>query len=75
MAETEGGEVNRQTLEASYDGRGEDVDSMDVQSLGPALVAFGKLIREANFQINGKKTTVKVLVQSDFEHKCFNINF
>lgn len=48
---------------------------MDVEALGPALLAFGKLIREANNQINGDRAKVKVLVTSDFEHKCFNINF
>jgi hypothetical protein len=38
-------------------------------------LAFGRLVREANAELNGKRATVKVLVQSDFEHKCFNINF
>jgi hypothetical protein len=33
------------------------------------------LVREANAELNGKRASVKVLVQSDFEHKCFNINF
>lgn len=69
MAETEGGDVNRQAFQVAYD----SADSANAP--GPALVAFGRLIREANAQINGKKSTVKVLVQSDFEHKCFNITF
>jgi len=38
-------------------------------------LAFGRLIREANSEFNGKKSTAKVVVVSDFEHKCFNINF
>lgn len=46
-----------------------------MQTLAPALLAFGKLLREANNEFNGKKSTAKVLVVSDFEHKCFNINF
>ncbi len=46
-----------------------------MQALAPALLAFGKLIREANAEFNGKKSTAKVLVVSDFQHKCFNINF
>lgn len=49
--------------------------SIDVETLAPALLAFGKLIREANAEINGKRATARVLVVSDFEHKCFNINF
>ena len=48
---------------------------MDVEALAPALLAFGKLIREANAQLNGDHARVKVLVTSDFEHKCFHINF
>jgi hypothetical protein len=73
--------VNRQTFQVAYDSAVPNVPvtaathEMDVQSLGPALMSFGRLIREANTVINGKKSTVKVLVQSDFEHKCFNITF
>lgn len=52
-----------------------DDHSIDVDVLAPALLAFGKLIREANRETNGKASTAKVLVVSDFEHKCFNINF
>jgi hypothetical protein len=79
LPETEGGTVNRQTFQVSYESApespGANAHSMNVESLGPALVAFGRLIREANAQINGKKSTVNVLVKSDFEHKCFNITF
>jgi hypothetical protein len=49
--------------------------SIDVQTLAPALLAFGRLIRETNTEFNGKRSAAKVLVVSDFEHKCFNINF
>ena len=38
-------------------------------------MAFGRLLREANAEFNGKKASAKILVVSDFEHKCFNINF
>ena len=38
-------------------------------------MAFGKLIREANAEFNGKNATARVLVVSDFESKCFNVNF
>jgi len=66
--------VSRQLFQVAYGGPS-DSHSMDVQDLGPALLAFGRLVREANADINGKKSTVKVIVTSDFEHKCFNINF
>jgi hypothetical protein len=38
-------------------------------------LAFGKLIREANLEFNGKGSNSKVLVVSDFEAKCFHVNF
>jgi hypothetical protein len=48
---------------------------MDVDALAPALAGYGKLIRESNALLNGDRTKVKILVASDFEHKCFQINF
>src|SRR5882724_9768644 len=48
---------------------------MDVETLAPALLAFGKLIRTANADLNRDRTKMKVLVDSEFEHKCFLINF
>jgi hypothetical protein len=74
MGEGESGDMSRDTFQVAYDGP-DDTHSMDVQELAPALLAFGRLVREANWQLNAKKATVKVLVTSDFEHKCFNINF
>jgi hypothetical protein len=73
MADSGGGDMSRQSFQVAYDG---DIDahSMDVQELAPALLAFGRLVREANAELNGKRATVKVLVQSNFEHKCFNID-
>ena len=69
-------EMSRKEFSVAYSGIGRSDDhSIDVETLAPALLAFGKLIREANRQTNGTSTTAKVLVVSDFEHKCFNINF
>src|SRR6266702_4312988 len=48
---------------------------MDVEALAPALLAFGQLIRAANTEFNQSRATMKVLVDSKFEHKCFLINF
>jgi hypothetical protein len=75
MAEIEGGDVSRHAFQVAYYGADPNDHTMDVEALAPALMAFGKLIREANAQINGDRAKVKVLVTSDFEHKCFNINF
>jgi len=68
--------MSRHEFSIAYLGRDRGDDhSIDVQTLAPALLAFGRLLREANSEFNGKKSTAKVLVVSDFEHKCFNINF
>jgi hypothetical protein len=61
-------------FQVAYDGAG-DTHDMDVQILAPALLAFGDIIRTANAEINGDRSKVRLLVTSDFEHKCFNINF
>jgi hypothetical protein len=79
VAETTGTpQVSKHEFSIAYDGTAL-VDtgdhSIDVQTLAPALLAFGRLIREANVEFNGKKSTAKVRVVSDFEHRCFNINF
>jgi hypothetical protein len=68
--------MSRHGFSVSYDGSlpGDD-HKIDVQALAPALLAFGRLIREANAEFNGKGATAKVLVVSDFERKCFNIDF
>jgi hypothetical protein len=73
MADIESDDESRQSFQVAYDGDA-DMHSMDVQELAPALLAFGRLVRETNAELNGKRAAVKVLVKSDFEHKCFNIN-
>jgi hypothetical protein len=78
VPETGPAEVSRHEFSVAYDGTAlvtTSDHSIDVQALAPALLAIRKLIREANSEFNGKKSTAKVLVVSDFEHKCFNINF
>jgi hypothetical protein len=78
VADTGTPELSNHEFSIAYDGTAlvtTGDHSIDVQTLAPALLAIGKLIREANTEFNGKKSTAKVLVVSDFEHKCFNINF
>lgn len=68
--------VSKHGFSIAYDGADRTADhSIDVETLAPALLAFGKLIREANFEFNQQRATAKVVVVSDFEHKCFHINF
>ncbi len=69
-------EMTRQDFSIAYNGSARaDIHTIDVEALSPALLAVGRLIREASKEVNGKKATTKVLVKSDFEHKCFYINF
>ena len=68
--------MSRQNFSVAYDGEDRQNDhTIDVETLAPALLAFGKMLREANTEINGKKSKSNILVSSDFEHKCFQINF
>lgn len=76
MPEVEDRKVSRHAFSVAYNGdKRRDNHSIDVEALAPALIAFGKLIREANVEFNGNKATSNVMVVSDFEHKCFQINF
>ena len=68
--------MSRKEFSVAYEGPSRESDhTIDVDILAPALLAFGRLIREANREANGKTSTARVLVVSDFEHKCFNVNF
>jgi hypothetical protein len=69
------GEQNRKRFQVAYVGDKDSDHTMDVEALAPALLGFGKLIRAANAELNQNRTTMRVLVDSEFEHKCFLINF
>jgi hypothetical protein len=75
LAEGTKGEENRERFQVAYVGDDDNNHSMDIEALAPALLAFGKLIRAANVELNQNRATMKVLVDSEFEHKCFLINF
>lgn len=75
LAEGTDGEENRKRFQVAYVGDDDSDHSMDVEALAPALLAFGKLIRAANAELNQDRARMKVLVNSEFEHKCFLINF
>ncbi|MDB5550437.1 MAG: hypothetical protein JWL86_421 [Rhizobium sp.] len=69
-------DLSKASFSIAYNGDGRaDDHTMDVELLAPALLGFGKLIREANSEINGDRAKANVRVISDFEHKCFQINF
>jgi hypothetical protein len=69
------GDEHRAKFQVAYIGDADDDHSMDVEALAPALLAFGKLVRAANAELNQNRASMKVLVDSEFEHKCFLINF
>jgi hypothetical protein len=58
----------------SYDGEAVRAGLMDVQELGPALLAAGTLLRKANRVLNGDTTSVELKVQSNFERGSFDIH-
>ncbi|MBL1437697.1 MAG: hypothetical protein COB08_016025 [Rhodobacteraceae bacterium] len=69
-------EESRKAFSIAYSGKNKLQDhSISFEILAPALLAYEKLLREANREISGKKSSGKLMVVSDFEHKCFNINF
>ncbi len=69
-------DVSKASFTIAYNGDDRfDDHTMDVELLAPALLGFGKLIREANTEFNGDRAKANVRVVSDFEHKCFQINF
>jgi len=61
-------------IQVAYETDDPHVHTMDVEQLAPSLLAIGALCKRANAIVNGDKATVRVLVESDFEHKCFLIH-
>ena len=58
-----------------YDGPALASHQMDINDLAPALLALGDLIRDCNRILNGKDTTVRVLINADLEQNCFELGF
>jgi hypothetical protein len=58
-----------------YDGPALADHEMDVQNLGPALIALGELCKSANQRINGDRASVRVVVNADVERQCFQLSF
>lgn len=58
----------------SYDGDELRDGQMDVRELGPALLAVGELLSEANQEVNGGRVTLSVNVQAGFEKGSFDIS-
>lgn len=67
--------VHRRSFQVAYYGADKNDHTISAEALGPALIGFSKLLKEANRELNGDRATVDLFVTSDFEHKCFHINF
>ena len=65
--------MSKVAFQLRYDGPALSEHGMDVADLAPALLALGDLIKRANANVNGD-AKVNLIVQSDFEHKCFQVS-
>jgi hypothetical protein len=66
--------MSKVAFQLRYDGPELSEHGMDVADLAPALLALGDLIKRANARVNGDAAKVNLIVQSDFEHKCFQVS-
>lgn len=57
-----------------YDGPILSNHQMDVADLAPALLGISELCKIANRKFNGERAAVKVLIGTDVEHQCFQID-
>ena len=67
--------MSRADFQLAYQGPALAEHVMDVQELGPALLAVGDLCREAHRVVNGERGEVKILVRANTEEHCFDIFF
>jgi hypothetical protein len=66
---------DRYTFEVAYFREDPSDHTMNAAELGDALLGFARIFEAANYQLNGQRAQVSVLVKSEFEHKCFSISF
>lgn len=69
------GKGNTAQITIAYTGPLVDDGTMDVRDLGPALMALGKLVNDANKILNNDKSTIAVNVNADFQKGSFEIAF
>lgn len=63
----------KSNITIAYTGPLVDDGTMDVQDLGPALMALGSLVNEANKVLNNDKSSIAVKVNADFRKGSFEI--
>lgn len=64
---------DKSKLTIAYTGEAVDDGTMDVSVLGPALMALGTLVNEANKIVNNDNSTIAVKVNADFQKGSFEI--
>lgn len=69
------GKGNSAQITIAYTGPLVDDGTMDVRDLGPALMALGKLVNDANKILNNDKSNIAVNVNADFQKGSFEIAF
>ena len=69
------GASNKAQIIIAYTGPLVDDGTMDVRDLGPALMALGKLVNDANKILNNDNSTIAVNVNADFQKGSFEIAF
>ena len=57
-----------------FDGPALKDRAMDVGHLAPSLLALSDLVKATNYQINGERAKIRILVNADLEQKCFELN-
>jgi hypothetical protein len=62
------------TVTVRYDGPILADHRMDIADLAPALLGLSELCKIANRKFNGDRAAVKVLIGTDVEHQCFQID-
>ena len=66
--------MSKATAIVRYDGSALSDHAMDVADLAPALLGLSEIVKIANRRLNGDRSCVKVLVNVDTEHKCFQFS-
>jgi hypothetical protein len=66
--------MSEATVTARYDGPVLAAHRMNAAELAPALLGISELCKLTNRKFNGERAAVKVLIGSDAEHQCFQVN-